>query len=303
MKPGSVAAQGRLFGAIEAGGTKFNCALADESNQLLAEASFPTATPEQTLVSVSDFFRQQLAPGQALAGLGIACFGPVDLTPGSPGYGAITKTPKAGWSGIQVRDYFARSLAAPVAFETDVNGAALGEMALGAARGCKHFVYVTVGTGIGAGVVVNGQLLQGQFHPEVGHMLMPQAEGDNYAGCCPFHRGCLEGLASGTSLNQRWQANPAEFVSSHQAWAFEAYYLAAMCVNLTQCYGPQKIVLGGGVMQQAQLFPAIRREFARLINGYAPDVLLAQLDSYIVPSTLGGRAGIYGCLEMARSLA
>ncbi len=301
--PGKTTNSGKVFGAIEAGGTKFNCALADETNQLLAEASFPTTSPEQTLASARDFFKHYLPANRSLAALGIASFGPVELNPKSPLYGAITKTPKPGWSGTQVRDYFGQSLDVPVAFETDVNGAALGEMALGAAKGCEHFVYVTIGTGIGAGVVVNGRLLQGQFHPEVGHMLMPQAEGDNYAGCCPFHKGCLEGLASGTSLKQRWQANPAAFPKTHQAWAFEAFYLAAMCVNLTQVYGPQKIVLGGGVMQQAHLFPAIRQAFARLINGYAPDQLLANLDSYIVPTALDGRAGIYGCLQMARALA
>lgn len=300
--PGKKTVSGKLFGAIEAGGTKFNCAIADEDDQLLAEASFPTTTPERTLAGARDFFLHYLPKNQKLVSLGVASFGPVDLDSNSASYGAITKTPKAGWSGVQVRDYFIQSLGIPVAFETDVNGAALGEMALGAAKGCKNFVYVTVGTGIGAGVVVNGRLLQGQFHPEVGHTLMPQAEGDKYAGCCPFHQGCLEGLASGTALNQRWQANPAAFPKEHQAWAFEAYYLAAMCVNLTQCYGPQKIVLGGGVMQQAHLFPSIRHEFSRLINGYAPDQLLAHLDSYIVPTALAGRAGVYGCLKMAKSL-
>lgn len=173
---------------------------------------------------------------------------------------------------------------------------------MGAARGCRHFVYVTIGTGIGAGVVVDGQLLQGLSHPEVGHMLMPQAAGDQYAGCCPFHRGCLEGLASGTALQQRWQESASNFAPDHPAWTFEAYYLAAMCVNLTQCYGPEKIVLGGGVMYQTHLFPRIHSEFVRLINGYASDQLLSDPANFIVPTGLAGRAGVLGCLQMAKNL-
>lgn len=291
-----------LLGAIEAGGTKFNCALADEQGHILREASFATEAPAQTLAAARDFFLQNLPEQGHLAALGVASFGPLDLDPLSATYGELIQTPKPGWSGVRIKAFFEQQLRVPVAIETDVNGAALGEASLGAARACRHFVYVTVGTGIGAGVVINGHLLQGRVHPEIGHMLMPQAEGDNYSGCCPFHRHCLEGLASGSALRQRWQADPSGFAEDHPAWASEAFYLAAMCVNLTHCYGPEKIVLGGGVMQQAHLFARIRQEFARLINGYADARLLADLDSYIVPTALSGRAGVLGCLKLAKSL-
>ncbi|MFC3114221.1 ROK family protein [Cellvibrio fontiphilus] len=291
-----------LIGAIEAGGTKFNCALADAQGKVLAQAAFPTLTPEVTLAAVRDFFTANLQAHQAtLAAIGIASFGPVELNRSAPQYGFITKTPKAGWSNTDVCGYFRAAFGVPIAFETDVNGAAWGELVAGAARDCSNFIYVTVGTGIGAGIVVNGKLLQGVTHPEVGHMLMPRASlQDDYQGCCPFHTGCLEGLASGTAINKRWGINGKDLPDDHAAWDYEAHYLATMCVNLTQCFAPQKIILGGGVMDKKLLFPLIRNKFLQLINGYAPESILARVDQFIVPTGLAGQAGIVGAIALAQ---
>lgn len=291
----------RLLGAIEAGGTKFNCAVADMQGKVLAQAAFPTTTPAETLALARNFFSDAVrSRDTSLAAMGIASFGPVELDRGAPNYGFITKTPKAGWSNTDICGYFRTAFNVPVAFETDVNGAAWGELVAGAARDCSHFIYVTVGTGIGAGIVVNGKLLQGVTHPEVGHMLMPRASlQDDYQGCCPFHKGCLEGLASGTAINKRWGINGKDLPDDHAAWDYEAHYLAAMCVNLTQCFAPQKIILGGGVMDKKLLFPLVRSKFLELINGYAPESILTRVDQYIVPTGLDGKAGVVGAIDLA----
>lgn len=291
-----------LIGAIEAGGTKFNCAIADMQGKVLAQAAFPTLSPDVTLAAVKAFFDTGLHELQGrFAAIGIASFGPVELNRSAANYGFITKTPKAGWSNTDVCGYFRAAFAVPVAFETDVNGAAWGELVAGAARDCSNFIYVTVGTGIGAGIVVNGKLLQGVTHPEVGHMLMPRASlQDDYEGCCPFHKGCLEGLASGTAINKRWGINGKDLPDDHAAWDYEAHYLATMCVNLTQCFAPQKIILGGGVMDKKLLFPLIRNKFLELINGYAPESILARVDQFIVPTGLAGQAGIVGAIALAQ---
>lgn len=291
----------QLLGAIEAGGTKFNCALADMNGNLLVQSAFPTTTPEQTLADVRDFFNETLfAHGAQLAAMGIASFGPVELNPSARHYGFITKTPKPSWSNTDIRGYFRAEFNVPIAFQTDVNGAAWGELIAGAAQACRNFIYVTIGTGIGAGIVINGQLLQGLTHPEVGHILMPRALiQDDYAGCCPFHVGCLEGMASGTAIAQRWGVHGKYLQDDHPAWDLEAHYLAAMCVNLTHCFAPEKIILGGGVMEKKLLFPLIRSQFAELIYGYASESILQNLDQYIVPTGLAGQAGIVGALDLA----
>lgn len=302
MLPTPIHMDKQLLGAIEAGGTKFNCALADMDGNLLVQSAFPTTTPERTLADVRDFFNETLfAHNAQLVAMGIASFGPVELNLGAPNYGFITKTPKPEWSDTDIRGYFRAEFNVPIAFQTDVNGAAWGELIAGAAQACRNFIYVTIGTGIGAGIVINGQLLQGLTHPEVGHMLMPSRAliQDDYTGCCPFHVGCLEGMASGTAIAQRWGVHGKYLQDDHPAWDLEAHYLAAMCVNLTHCFAPEKIILGGGVMEKQQLFPRIRKKFADLINGYAPDSILQNLDQYIVPTGLAGQAGIVGALDLA----
>lgn len=284
------------YGAIEAGGTKWVCAVGSGPDDIHDLVRFPTTTPAETLGLALDFFQQH----SDIAALGIGSFGPVDLSPTSPTYGAITTTPKPGWSNAQVVGVFQEALGIPVGFDTDVNAAALGEQRWGAAQGIDTFVYVTIGTGIGGGVMVNGILLHGLLHPEIGHMLIPHDRSrDAFAGSCPYHGDCLEGLAAGPALLARWQQRGETLPADHAAWALEAHYLALMCANLVLTLSPQRIILGGGVMQPA-MFPLVQAELRRALNGY---IRVPQLDEsiaqYIVPPGLGDRAGVLGALALA----
>ncbi len=291
-----------ILGGIEAGGTKFNCVIGTAAGDILDTLALATGTPETTLAEVCRFFKDKATLHGAISALGVASFGPIDLDRGSPTYGYIRSTPKPGWTNIDLVGRLEQELKVPVAIETDVNGSALGEHRYGAARDIDNFVYITVGTGLGGGVMINGQLLRGISHPEIGHMLMPQdSVRDGFSGCCPFHGNCLEGLASGTALGRRWRVPAHQLAADHPAWALEAHYLAVMCVNLTQCYSPQKIILGGGVMTQAHLFPLIRAEFLRLVNGYLPEWVSHNLDSYIVAPQREGQSGQLGALMLAES--
>lgn len=294
---------GHFIAALEAGGTKFNCALMDTDFNVIVQSAFPTTHPEETLPAVRDFFRHAARAhhGQLIA-MGIASFGPVDLFVESELYGFITNTPKPHWSNTDICGFFSRELNVPVAFETDVNGAAWGEKVAGAAKSLSDFIYVTVGTGIGAGIVVNNALVRGVRHPEVGHMLMPRDQVmDNFAGCCPFHVGCLEGLASGKAIETRWGVAGKFLPADHPAWMLEAQYLALMCVNLTHLLAPQKIILGGGVMEKPQLLPMIHDYFLAFINGYAADCVMENTADYIVKTPLNGAAAIIGITDLALS--
>lgn len=290
-----------LFGGVEAGGTKFICVLADSRGFIKARIDIPTTTSEQTLAAVRDFFINSAPEFGQLAALGIVAFGPLDLNPRSPTYGYITKTPRPGWSNINLAGYFKTELKVLVEVETDVNSSAMGEFTEGAAVDCENFVYVTVGTGIGAGVFAGGKLMQGISHPEVGHMMIPQADEDkSFPGGCSFHGNCLEGLASGTAIHKRWQTHPKNLPPEHPAWDLESHYLAIMCVNLTWMYAPEKIIFGGGVMVRSFLYPKIRTNVKKMLSGYAHDVALNDMDRYIIPTALGGDAGITGALALAR---
>lgn len=292
----------KLLGGVEAGGTKFNCIIGTGPDDIRTRAHFQTTTPEETLGKVKQFFADGIRKFGPLDALGVATFGPADLNKKSATYGYITSTPKQGWSNTDMVGFFKGSLGVPVGFETDVNGAALGEGLYGAAQGLDNFVYVTIGTGIGAGVVINGSLLNGVMHPEVGHMLIPQEPGINgFDGNCPFHKGCLEGLASGPAIEKRWGVTGDRLPDPHPAWDLQAHYLAVMCINLTLCYSPERIILGGGVMKQKQLFAKIRDRFAALMNDYLSMPHLKQLDTYIVPPALIGMSGELGALSLARS--
>lgn len=294
----------KLIGAIEAGGTKFICVIANEADEVLMRRIIPTEQPQKTLAACIDFFSEAKVLWGCVSALGIGSFGPVELDHQASDYGCIKKTPKPGWSGTDLVGFFSRKLNVPVAFDTDVNAAALGEYTQGIAKGCNNFVYVTVGTGIGAGVMLGGDLAHGITHLEVGHMLVPRHVSDLHAvSNCPFHENCLEGLASGASLNLRAPGVVRDLPLDHPIWSAEIYYLALMCANLTQIYAPQKIVLGGGVMLKQGLLPKIRTEFLRLVNGYAYDTVLANVDDYIVPSALDGVAGVVGALALARSVS
>jgi fructokinase len=293
-----------LYGGIEAGGTKFNCVLGSSPQTILARATFPTTTPAETIGRAVAFFSNATEKYAPIAALGIASFGPVDLAPTSRTFGYITTTPKAHWSQTNLLGEMQAALGVPVSLDTDVNGSALGEGVCGAAMGLDNYIYVTIGTGVGAGIYANGRPMNGANHPEVGHMIIPKAAEDStFAGNCPFHGDCLEGLVSGPALKARWGCNAELLGKDHVAWRLQAHYLAVMCVNLTLCYSPEKIILGGGVMTQAQLFPMIRREFACLMNDYTKGSATDHLNNFIVPPALDDSAGVIGSLIMAERVA
>lgn len=293
---------GKAWGGVEAGGTKFACAFGTGPDDLLAETRIPTTSPGETLAGVVEFFRGHSADAD-LAAVGIASFGPVDLYPGSRTYGFITTTPKPGWSSTDLAGIIGRELGVPVGFDTDVNGAALGERRWGAAHGLDTFVYLTVGTGIGGGGMASGRLLHGLVHPEMGHIRIPHdLQRDPFSGSCPYHGDCLEGLASGPAIEERWGARPEELQADHPAWELEAHYLALALVDLTCILSPQRIIMGGGIMKQEQLFGMIRREVLALLNDYvrAPEIV-EDIGGYIVPPALGDRAGVLGAITLAQS--
>lgn len=283
------------LGALEAGGTKMVCAVGDEKGKILERRVIPTGTPEETVPALVEYFR-----ARDVAALGIGCFGPVELDRTSPEYGHITTTPKTAWRGFDIAGTFARALGCPVGFDTDVNSAALGEAVFGRARGKHSVVYLTVGTGVGGGAYVEGRLLHGMLHPEMGHVPVTRRPGDAYAGCCPYHGSCLEGMASGPAIEGRWGAKPAALADRPEVWDLEAEYLAQALAGIILTLSPEMVILGGGVMEQAQLFPLIRAKTARALGGYLQTEELADLERYIVPAGLHGDQGILGCLELAR---
>jgi len=287
-----------VFGAIEAGGTKFVCAVGTGPEDL-AVTQFSTTTPKGTIASAVTFLKEN--SGGQLQAVGIGSFGPVDLCPSSPTFGHITSTPKPGWQNYDFAGAVHNALGVPVGFDTDVDAAALGEARWGAAQSVSDFLYLTVGTGIGGGAIVNGQILHGLIHPEMGHIRIPHdRQRDPYSGCCPFHNDCLEGLASGPSIEKRWGKPAQELPVDHPAWALEAHYLALGLANWVCALSPKRMVLGGGVMQRQWLFPLIRTELVEILNGYIQSKDLTQeLDQYIVPPKLGNRAGIAGALVLA----
>jgi fructokinase len=288
-----------LLGGIEAGGTKFVCGVGTGPDDLEV-VTFPTVSPDESIRRAVAFFRD--AAGSRLSSLGIASFGPIDLNHKSPSYGYITTTPKAGWRNFDIVGALANALAVPIAFETDVNAAALAEGEWGAARHVDDYVYITVGTGIGGGVVVRRQPLHGLLHPEIGHLHIARREDDSFDGICPFHGSCLEGMASGPALAKRWGAPPESLPPTHQAWELEAEYLSLALCTLIYVVCPQRIILGGGVMQQDALLPMIRRNVVRDLHGYIDKSEFHQADDYIVARRLGSHSGVLGALLLAREL-
>ena len=285
-----------LLGALEAGGTKMVCAIGDENGNVFERESFPTRQPEETMTDIVDYFR-----GKAIEALGIGSFGPLNLDPKDPHFGDITTTPKAGWKDFPLRRALMEALSRPVGIDTDVNAAALAEARLGAGRGLDSLVYYTIGTGIGGGAMVEGRLLHGLVHPEMGHILLrPDPRDPAPHGFCPYHDGCLEGMANGPAIEKRWGISARELPEDHIAWEIEAEYLAQMCVSTIVTLSPKKIVLGGGVMHQRHLFPRIRRRTQEKLNGYvAHPAILEGIDEYIVPPALEDNAGAVGALLLA----
>jgi len=286
------------YGAIEGGGTKFLCAIGRSPNNILAQTRIPTTTPGETLAQVMAFFRSH---DVRLSAVGIASFGPVDLDPQSPTWGYITSTPKPNWKNADVAGPIQRAFNVPVGFDTDVNGAALGEARWGAAQGLDTALYFTIGTGIGGGGVIGGKMMHGFPHPEMGHMRLPHdLELDPYKGFCPYHGDCFEGLASGPAMQARWGVPAKELPPGHPAWELEAHYIALALKNVICIVSPQKIILGGGVMEQKQLLPMIRSKVQTLLNGYVQHpAILTDIDDYIVAPKLGKLAGISGAIALA----
>ena len=291
------------FGGIETGGTKFVCAVGSGPN-LGARIEIPTTSPEETIKRAVEFLNEQTR-SSTLAGIGIASFGPIDLNPASSHFGYITSTPKPGWQNVDLAGMIRRALKLPVAFDTDVNAAALGESRWGAAQGLKSLLYVTVGTGIGGGGLMDGSLMHGILHPEMGHIRIPHdLDADAFPGACPFHGDCWEGLASGPALKARSGSNPRKLPIDHPAWQLEAHYLALGLTNLVCTISPQRIVLGGGVMQRPGLLPLVRRRTLELLNGYIKvGAILDHIDEYIVPPQLGANAGVLGAIALATDVA
>lgn len=284
-----------LYGAIEGGGTKFICGVGTEEGAILDFISIPTTTPEETLGQAMAYFA-----GKGIESIGIGTFGPIDVNPASPTYGSVTKTPKPHWSGYDLIGYVKKHLDLPIGFDTDVNAAALGETVWGAAKGLSSCLYLTIGTGIGGGAVVEGKMVHGLTHPEMGHISVRRHPEDTYEGFCPFHSDCLEGLAAGPAVEKRWGKKAYELDASHDAWRFQSYYVAQALVNYILILSPEKIILGGGVMNQAHLFPLIRAEVQRLLNGYVyHPAVLEHIDDYIVKPGLGDKAGLSGALALA----
>jgi fructokinase len=289
------------MGGVEAGGTKFVCAVGGPALELYERTSFPTTSPDETLERAIEFFRSY---GDRLTALGVGSFGPVDPDPGSPTFGTITTTPKEGWRHTDVAGRLHRALDVPIGFDTDTNAAALGEHVLGSAVGLDTFLYLTVGTGVGGGALVDGRRLHGLLHPEMGHVAVPRADGDTFEGACPYHGDCLEGMISGPALERRTGRSPQELPPDHGVWTYATHYLAAALVSFICVLSPQRLILGGGVMHQSHLFPRIRRRVQEVLNGYlqCPEILEA-VDAYIVPPGLGDDAGVVGALALAREAA
>lgn len=283
-----------VLGALEAGGTKMVCAIGNEQGQVLERISIPTVSPEETVSSIIDFFKKY-----NIEALGIGCFGPINPVKGTATYGHITTTPKLAWQNYNIVAAFKEALGCPVGFDTDVNAAVLGEVSFGAMRGLDSCIYVTVGTGVGVGVFTGGALLHGMMHPEAGHILLQRHPSDTYGGKCPFHRNCLEGLASGPAIEERWGAKAETLGERSEVWELEAYYIAQACVNYTLVYSPKRIILGGGVMHQEQLFPLIREQYQKLMADYVVTPELENLNRYITPSSLHDDQGVMGCLKLA----
>ena len=294
----------KMFGGIEGGGTKFNCIVGTSPDDIQREARFPTTTPEETLDQAIRFFKEAERDFGKLSALGVATFGPLDPNPDSASYGHILPTPKPGWSNANVVGVLKSAFDIPIGFDTDVNGAALGEWTWGAAQGLDTFIYLTVGTGIGGGLMANGKLVHGLLHPEMGHIMLPHdKERDPYEGWCSFHKDCFEGLAAGPALEARWGQKAETLPSDHPAWELEAHYVALALSNYITTLSPQRIIIGGGVGGREELLPFIRKNVQSILNGYVQsDVITKNIDEYIVPPGLGGRAGMLGAIAMAKNM-
>ena len=283
-----------LLGGIEAGGTKFVLTVGESPTRVLATHTIETRQPAETLGQARDWFQRQ----GALRAMGIASFGPVELDPASPRWGHILKTPKPGWSNCDLAGFFADAFGIPIGFDTDVNGAALGEYRHGAGEGVASLTYVTLGTGIGGGTVIDGRVVHGAGHPELGHIYPRRSTGDHdFDGVCPFHGDCLEGLASGPAILARWGAKLSELDGGHEAHERVADYLAQMCHSVFGAIASEVVVLGGGVMKTPGLLEKVGARARDLDAGYFPNGERWR----IVAPALGDKAGLTGALLLAET--
>lgn len=286
------------LGALEAGGTKMVCAIGDETGRIFEQTSIPTETPDITIPKLLDYFKER-----EVEALGIACFGPIELDRKEPDYGCITSTPKLAWRNYNIVKSFADELGCPIGFDTDVNGSVLGEVTFGQAKGKNCVIYLTIGTGVGGGIYIEGKLLHGMVHPEAGHVLIRKRSDDHYEGKCPYHKTCLEGLAAGPAIEERWRKKAVELADRPEVWDMEADYIAQALVGYILTLSPEMIILGGGVMHQKQLFPLIREKVKEYLGGYIQAKEIENMEHYIVPASLHDDQGIMGCLELARRAA
>ncbi|WP_273705012.1 ROK family protein [Leuconostoc mesenteroides] len=285
-----------LLGAIEAGGTKFVVAVADHDYNIVERTSFPTLDGQKTVEQVIAFFDKF----DDIDAIGIVAFGPIDIVEESTTYGHVLDTPKRGWSGYDFLGAMKDWRDIPYYWTTDVNGAGWAEFETGAAKDVNNMVYLTVGTGVGAGIVSGGKLVAGYGHPEAGHIFLQKHPLDKYEGHCPFHGdNCLEGLAAGPAIEERWGRSAKEIPDDDVAWKIEAFYLAQAALDYTMILRPEKIVFGGGVPHREILFPLIRESFAEQMSDY---LAVPDLDEYIVPVANGDNAGILGCFYLAKTL-
>jgi len=288
-----------LYGGIEAGGTKFVCAVGNARGDILNETRIDTRDPETTLAQVFHFFSVFEAQRGPVKTFGVGTFGPLELRHDSPNYGFITNTPKPGWANTDLLGMLQREFGRPVGFDTDVNAAALAEWRWGAGQHLDSLVYVTVGTGIGAGVIHHGRPVHGLMHPEIGHVRVHRYPSDtDFAGICPFHGDCLEGLACGPAILARTGRSLSQAGSNDAIWDIEADYLGQLSAQLVLMHSPQRIFFGGGVMHQERLFTSIRARMQYWLHDYLPHSELQAAD-YITPPGLGGAAGIKGALALA----
>lgn len=292
-----------LIAAIEAGGTKFNCAIGTGPDDIRSQVRIETTNPTETLRDVMDYLEGAMREFGPVSAIGMGSFGPLDLQPSSETYGYITTTPKEGWKYTDLLGAMRECFHVPIGFDTDVNAAALGEFTWGNGKGCDPLVYITVGTGIGGGLLLRGEPHHGALHPEIGHLMVPQvmSEAPNPDGICPFHGNCLEGLISGPALAARWGVSPEECGPDHACWGEFASLMALALMNITLTVSPQRIILGGGVMHQTHLYPMIQEELQRMLNSYVQTrELMEGIEHYVVHPALGDNAGLLGAMALGQ---
>ena len=299
-----MAETGAVYGGLEGGGTKFVCAVGTGPDHIRELRTIPTTTREETLARTAAFFLEAHRE-YGLKALGVGTFGPLDLSPDSPTYGQLTTTPKVGWPGADIAGEVGGAIGVPTAIDTDVNAALAGERRWGAASDVRNAVYLTVGTGIGGAAMVNGKIVHGMLHTEMGHMHPPRDPKDaEFAGVCPTHGDCLEGLASGPAMAARWSARAEELPDGHPAWEMEARYLAHGVAAITYVLSPERVIIGGGVSRHAGLLPLVRVHLRRILAGFlGPLDSPEAMEKYIVRPALGDRAGVLGAIALAMGAA